>query len=392
MTFPGELRLDELSGPQAAAALARLRARSPVAWVPALNGWLVTSHPLALTVMHDAPTYTVDHPGFSTAQVVGPSMLSLDGPEHLRHRKPFGHAFRASKVQERFSTTTSDLAGNLVARIRPRGEADLRAALAGPLSANIAAQALGLQSVEVPTVLRWYAAIVGAVTDITAGLPARPEAASAMADLTEAVQTTLATRCGGLLTAATPALTPSEVTSNAAVLMFGGIDTTEGMITNALLHVLSDPELTTAVREDHELIGPVIEESLRLEPAASVIDRYATTDVELGGAPIGTGDLVRVSLSAANRDPLVFTDPDRYDLSRSNLDQQIAFARGPHSCIAMELARLETRAALATVLEQLPGVHMSEAAEVTGLVFRKPQDLNVKWHTTADGRAPGHLQ
>ena len=69
--------------------LARLRAREPVAWIPALNGWLVTGRDLALRVMRDAVTYTVDDPRFSTGQVVGPSMLTRDGEEHARHRAPF---------------------------------------------------------------------------------------------------------------------------------------------------------------------------------------------------------------------------------------------------------------------------------------------------------------
>lgn len=376
---PTEISVNDLTGAQAPDHLASMRRRAEVAWVPALDGWLVVSHDAALRVMKDAGTFTVDHPGFSTAQVVGPSMLSLDGPEHLRHRKPFGKAFRASKTEERFGPSARRLADQLVSRVRPAGSAELRAELAGPLSAQVAAGALGLRVVDVDTVLRWYSAIVGAVTDITAGQPPRAEAATAMADLTIAVQHSLATDDSGLLASAAPSLSAAEITSNAAVLMFGGIDTTEGMILSALLHILRDPELAAAVSADRALIPAVIEESLRLDPAAAVVDRYATTDVVLSGANIRRGDLVRVSLTAANRDPHVFVDPDGFDPTRSNLDQQVSFARGPHTCIAMELARLETSAALTAVLEQLPGVRLAEPADPTGLVFRKPESLHVRW-------------
>lgn len=378
MSNAPEITLADLSGPQAAVGLAVLRQRAPVVWVPALDGWLVVSHSAAMHVMKDADTYTVDHPGFSTAQVVGPSMLSLDGPEHLRHRRPFGKAFRASKTQERFGPATRGLADDLVARVRPTGAAELRETLAGPLSAQVAAGALGLHSVDVDTVLRWYSAIVGAVTDITAGQQPQPDSVVAMADLSVAVQDSLAAR-DGLLSTAAPALSAAEITSNAAVLMFGGIDTTEGMILSALLHVLRDPDLTAAVRDDRSLVPAVIEESLRLEPAAAVVDRYATADAEVGGVSVQKGQLVRVSLTAANRDPDVFTEPDRFDPSRPNLDQHVSFARGPHTCIAMDLARLETRAALTAVLDQLPGVRLTKPADPTGLVFRKPQSLHVRW-------------
>src|SRR5262249_24097529 len=83
--------------------LARPRADEPVSWLPALRGWLVTRHDLAMAVMRDATTFTVDDPRFSTAQVVGPSMLSLDGEDHARHRVPFAAPFRPTAVKERFA-------------------------------------------------------------------------------------------------------------------------------------------------------------------------------------------------------------------------------------------------------------------------------------------------
>ena len=83
--------------------LARLRASEPVSWLPVLDGWLVTRHDLAVAVMRDADTFTVDDPRFSTAQVVGPSMLSLDGEDHARHRAPFAAPFRPRAVSERFA-------------------------------------------------------------------------------------------------------------------------------------------------------------------------------------------------------------------------------------------------------------------------------------------------
>lgn len=376
---PAEVTLAALAGPDAAAVLAGLRSDQPVAWVPVLDAWLVGTYDLAVAVMRDATTFTVDDPGFSTARVVGPSMLSLDGAEHLRHRRPFGQIFRASQVAARFGPDTSALAAELVAAVRPAGVADLRAELAGPLSVAVVTAALGLRGADAATVLRWYAAIVGAVTDITAGTPPGAEAATAMADLAAAVQAVLDSGQDSLLASAAPALSPAEVTSNAAVIMFGGIDTTEGMITNTLLHVLRDDELVAALRADRSGLDAVVEESLRLEPAASVVDRYATADVTLAGASIRRGDLVRVSLLAANRDPAIFPDPDTFDPTRPNLEDQLAFARGPHSCLAMDLARLETRAALTAVLDGLPGIGLTGPVDVRGLVFRKPDALPTIW-------------
>ena len=85
-------------------------------------------------------------------------------------------------------------------------------------------------------------------------------------------------------------LTTAEVVSDAAVVMFGGIDTTDGMIANAVLHLLSDPGQLELVRVDPRLVPAAIEESLRLEPAAALVDRYATRDVTIGEARVRVGD------------------------------------------------------------------------------------------------------
>src|SRR6478672_5220982 len=105
--------------------LARLRAESPVAWVESLGGWLVTRRDLVLEVMRDAATFTVDDPRFSTARVVGPSMLSRDGDEHARHRDPFARAFRLATVREELTAFVEAEAARLVAALPPGG-AELR--------------------------------------------------------------------------------------------------------------------------------------------------------------------------------------------------------------------------------------------------------------------------
>jgi cytochrome P450 len=176
-------------------------------------------------------------------------------------------------------------------------------------------------------------------------------------------------------------LTDEQVISNAAVLLFGGTETTEGMIANTVLHLLERPERVQRVRAEPGLLDPAIEESLRLEPAAAVIDRYATTDTRLGGAEIAKGELVRLSIAAANRDPGVFEDPDRFDLDRTGARRHLAFAQGPHVCVGVHLARLETRAGIARLLERLPDLRLDpdRTATIRGLVFRKPPNLHVVW-------------
>lgn len=382
MDFPigAGVRLDDLiEDPHP--VLAQLRATEPVSWLPALDGWLVTRFDLAQRVMKDPATFTVDDPRFSTARVVGPSMLSTDGAEHARHREPFVHPFRPAPVRERFTAFVEAEVARLVTAMRPAGTAELRAEFAGPLAVAVVADALGLDGVDeaaAASVLSWYAAIVESVSEVTAGRSATSAGSVAVDELSVTVANR---RTDSLLAAAAAGLSAPEVVSNAAVLMFGGIDTTEGMINNLVLHLLTYKENLDTVRADPALVPNAIEESVRLEPAAAVVDRYATSDVELGGAKIAEGDLVTVSIAGANRDPAVFIDPDTFDLRRPNARANLAFAKGPHFCLGARLARMETEVAIRALLD-LPGLRLDldHPAAPRGLVFRKPPALHVRWN------------
>jgi len=405
--------------------LARLRDTEPVSWLPALHGWLVTRHDLAVAVMRDSAAFTVDDPRFSTARVVGPSMLSLDGAAHGRHRAPFTKGFGRAEIHARLAAFVVAEADRLVAVMRPGGAADLRRALAGPLAVAVVAEALGLSDADPATVLDWYAAIVGSVSALTGDDGREPggedgredqlrrdkarvagaeafgslsgrltavigsdsgppsllaAAAGAQGHIATGTAVDGAAEPGGGAGTAAPALTTAEVISNAAVIMFGGIETTEGMISNVILHLLQHPGQLALVREDTDLVPGAVEESLRLEPAAAVVDRYATRDVTLGGARIRAGDLLTVSLAGAGRDPAVFAGPDTFDVRRPNARLNLAFAHGPHFCLGAHLARLEAQAAVRAVLT-LRELHLDPAhpAAPRGLVFRKPPSLRVRW-------------
>ena len=348
--------------------LARLREHEPVAWIPALEAWLVTRRDLAVHVMREPETFTVDDERFSTGRVVGPSMLTREGDEHARHRDPFAPPLRLASVRDRFAPLVEAEVDALVDCFEADGQAELRRSLAGPLAVRVVAALLGLDGADSGSVLGWYDAIVASVTGVAAGNEPTEAGRAAFAHLREAVEPSLG-EAGDL--------SRPEIVSNAAVLMFGGIETTEGMIANLVLHLL------TYVPGGIEpaLLPNAVEESLRLEPAAAVVDRYATRDVELARRAIRAGNLVTVSIAGANRDPAFFPDPDRFDARRANARHHLTFAQGPHVCIGMHLARLEALTAARRLLERLPGLRLDpeRRAAPRGLVFRKPPELHVLW-------------
>jgi cytochrome P450 len=294
-------------------------------------------------------------------------MLSLDGPEHTRHREPFVPPFRPAPVRDRFTGHAAKTVARLLDGLAPAGRAELRAEFAGPLAVEVMADALGLAGVDAATVLSWYAALVESVSEVTAGRSPTQAGAEAVRELRASVSRPVA------------GLTTDEVVANTAVLMFGGIDTTESMIANLVLHLLARPAVLAAVRADRSLLPAAIEESLRLEPAASVVDRYATRDITVDSAYIRKGDLVRVSIAGANRDPSVFADPDTFDLGRTNAKANLAFALGPHFCLGARLARAEAEIAVNGLLDRFPALQLERPTSPEGLVFRKPPKLFVHW-------------
>jgi cytochrome P450 len=341
--------------------LRQMRAAEPACWVPELNAWLVTRHDLAVRVLRDSQTFTVDDPRFTTSRVTGPSMLSLDGTEHARRRKAFERGLRPAALDR---DAVQHCVTALVSAFRHHGTAELRRELAGPLAAGVMADLLGLDA-TVPEVLAWQADIVTTVAGLAGDSGNGRHENASFSKLAASIRRAVSGERSALLTEAAGSLATEEIVSDAAVLLFGGIETTEGMICNAITHMLAYGALST-------------EESLRLEPAAAMVDRYATTDAELGGAAIRAGDQVTVSVTGANRDPAVFDGPDSYRPDRANAGKHLAFAHGPHFCIGAALARLETGLA-AEAIAGLPGVGLAEPPQIRGLVFRKPVELRVRF-------------
>ena len=367
--------------------LARLRAEEPVVWLPALEGWIVTRRDLAMQVMRDTAAFTVDDPRFSTARVVGPSMLSLDGEAHKRHRDPFARPFRLREVRDRFTGLVAGETDRLIDAIAPAGEAELRRSLAGPLAAAVATFAIGAEDAGVGEVLRWYDAIVASVTEITAGGPPTEDGRRGYASLRAAIDTALERDPDASLVAAAAAgaagLDRDEVASNAAVLLFGGIETTEGMIANAVLHLLSDPVALAAVRASRSLLascrrgvaaaragrrgGGPLHDARRRSRRRPDRRARARRRLDRGGEPRSRGVRRPRPLRPAARRTRSSTWPSRTARTCASGCTSRGWRRTPRS---------------RRVLERLPGLRLDPAfAEPAprGLVFRKPPELRVRW-------------
>ncbi len=267
----------------------------------------------------------MDDPRFTTGVIVGESMLSTDGPRHTHHRLPWATLLRSHETRRRATESIDRLAGELVdgmAELTTR-TADLRTSLTGPLAVGVMNEILGLGA-EPADLSDWYQHIVAGVTSLTehgrrSRLGGGRDAAGCPMPST-------------LPTCRRVTQTRREIASNAAVVLFGGIETVDGSIANLFWHLLTNPIAYEDCLGRPSAIDGAIEESFRLEPAASRVDRYATEATTVDGIEIPRGALVVVSIRDANRDPTVFADPDRFDPFRTNASRHLAFARGPHAC------------------------------------------------------------
>jgi cytochrome P450 len=308
-------------------------------------------------------------------------MLSTDGAAHTAHRRPWAEVFKPAPVRDRFTRTLREEVAQLLDRLAGAPAPDLRTGLAAPLATAAMGAALGLDGLEVGQVLDWYRAMVAGVDTVSRGGDPPAAAFQAMAAISDHVHRTLQgpPRDTALAAVAADGATDAgRLAADVAILLFGGVDTAESMTAIAAHHLLTHPDALDEVRADPALLPGAIQESLRLEPAATRVDRYATSDAEVAGARIRAGDLVIVSLSAANRDPDVFADPDRYDIRRGNAADHLAFAIGPHYCLGVHLTTLQTTLALRMLLERFPDVRAAgPLPPISGFVFRKPMSVPV---------------
>jgi cytochrome P450 len=154
-------------------------------------------------------------------------------------------------------------------------------------------------------------------------------------------------------------LSNEELTANIILLFGAGHETTVNLIGNGLLALFRNPDQLQLLRATPSLIGNAIEEFLRYDSSVQMTGRVALEDVELAGMPIPEGEWVGCLLGAANRDPEVYPDPDRLDITRPNI-RPLSFGGGIHFCLGAQLARIEAEIAISSLLRRLPTLSLDD--------------------------------
>jgi cytochrome P450 len=333
-------------------------------------------------VLKDGETFSSSAYGDSMGLVMGHSILEMDEPEHHRYRTLIAQAFTRKAMDGWEAELVRPIVDGLIDDFAGEGRADLVRELFWPFPVHVIAGMLGLPAEELPQFHRKAVELISIGFDIERGL----EASQWLYDFFAGV---IADRRhdprGDVISVLAEAeldgqrLTDEEIIAFLRLLLPAGAETTYRSSSNLMFGLLGRPEQLAALRDDRSLMSAAIEEGLRWEPPLTGIGRTARRDVELEGVQIPAGSPINVCLGGANRDPSRWDRPDEFDLTREP-KQHLAFAFGPHMCLGMHLARMETTVAINAVLDRLPNIGLDPSApapQITGLTFRAPSTLAV---------------
>lgn len=374
---------------------ARLREQEPLSRVRLPYGeeaWMVVRHEDVRTVFGDARfsramAETRDEPRVAPDRV-GRNLLTMDPPEHSRLRSLVSKAFTARRI-EALRPRARQIAEDLLDQMDKAGPpAELIESFAVPLPITVICELLGVPAADRVQFRSWAEAVLS--TTALSGEQRAERITRLGGYMAEQIQQRRRTPTDDLLGALVLArdehdrLSELELIELSVGLLAAGYETTANQIGNSVYVLLTHPDELALLRARPELLPTAVEELMRFIPltAAASMARYATVDVPLSGGVVPAGDPVVVSRSAANRDPQVFPDPDRLDLTRSP-NPHIGFGYGAHFCLGAPLARLELQVALDTLLTRFPALRFAtdpdELPWKTGMALRGLRSLPVAW-------------
>jgi cytochrome P450 len=374
--YAGDILADEWGTPSIAAIAASLSGVEPVS---------VFRHEDCLAVLRDGSTFSSEVYLPSLGQIHGRSFMMMDAPDHQRYRslaqprfaKRFSDQLRSDYVEPTINRLLDDL---------ERGNsADLFRSFALIFPALVLHRLLGLdeQHAHEFQLLGLSSLLFGTHPEVAMAGAARlgellrqeidrgPQAARPDGLLSDLL---LATLDGA-------PLTPEEITPYFGTILAAGAETTMRSTLNTMLGLLRHPDQAAMVAVSPEWAARAVEETLRWEPPIAAVFRQATRDCEIGASRVRAGAPVVVWVASGNHDESVFEEPERFDIQRP-AKAQLGFGFGPHLCVGMHLARMETATAVSGLLGRFPSMKLNPSVstpEIVGTSFRSPRNLEVVW-------------
>ncbi len=337
----------------------QMRTQAPALHVPPpFDGWLIFDYEGVKRALND-------HEAFSSAVPAPPNwFIFTDPPEHSKLRALISRAFTLRMLVD-MEPLIRDLSRDLLDRAIAREEMDFVQDFAVPLAIQVIATMIGIPAQDWAQFKRWSDGILklsysrnGGAEAEEAGCEFRCVTTEMTPYLEKMIHERRAAPRNDLLTRLIEAevdgerLSFHEILGFFQLLVVGGQDTTSALISNAIVCFLDHPDQLALLRRSPELMSSAIEEVLRYRSPFQWVMRTPRREIEMHGKTIGAGKLVLPMIGSANRDPKIFKDADRFDITRIP-NPHIAFGHGIHSCIGAALARMEARIALTDFLARV---------------------------------------
>jgi len=340
---------------------ARLREEAPIFFFEPWGKWVLTRYEDVSALLRDkrlgrvmSNVRTSENPAHAPFDAVQTgSLLELEPPDHTRVRRAVGDAFTPKHVRA-LEGTIAALCEELAARLeaRPDREADLLTDFAEPLPVTVIAELLGVPEGDRHRLVPWSKAIIGMFEpERTPEMErAAVDAAREFADYVRflirekrvAPRDDLISRMVQLHDKDPTALSEGEVVANAILFLDAGHEAVVNVIGNGMRALLTHPEEMVRLRSDSSLMETAVEEAMRYDTPLQFFERFVLEGMTYKGVRWERGTKLCLFYASANRDPAVFRDPDRFDVSRQP-NPHLAFGLGLHYCIGAPLARLELK-------------------------------------------------
>ncbi len=363
----------------------RLLREQPVARLPD-GRYLICSHQDVSTALSDHDNYRRPTEWSNARKPEGPfrefglnNMIGMNPPDHTRFRKAIMRAFAPQRVAA-LEALIADVTDELIDGMQETGRGDFIEDFALPLPITVICAMLDIPVEDRGLFSSGTAAMLAGLEistnreELERASAAAGELYTYLHDIARKRERSLGDDLISLLIQHEKAdnLSRDEVVWAAITLLIAGHETTTHLIGNGLLALIRNPEEMARLAADPAgLAEGATEEFLRYDPTLYVLFRQAVQDVEMSGVLVPKDSLLILSIAAANRDPAVFEDPDRLDVTRANARQHLTFAAGRHLCAGHAVARLEGRIAFQKLLERLQGFELTaEPVPRNGLMFK----------------------
>jgi cytochrome P450 len=374
-------------------AFERLRRYEPISWIAALNMWYLVGYEDVRSALLDTSRLTTESAQSTILDTFGAHILTTEGALHERYRQALRQPFAPSFIRSHLEAAIEAAAAALIENFQKQGQADVRSVFASRLPIQVILLVCGLPPQAEPQMRRWYDSFEAALANFTRDHAIRENAQRSVVEfhalLDAAINSGISVDDNSLLarlvrTPANERLSDDEIKRNLSIVFFGGISTVEALLLNSLWALFEHPDALQRVQSDLALLPQLIEETMRWMSPVQSATRHVITPFEWRGIQFASHDTVNCMLGAANRDPSVFTDPNRFDLDRSNSRRHLGFATGAHACLGSHLAKVEVRIGLEALLRGLRNLRLERSLTQppSGYEFRQSHRMTLCWDSS----------